>query len=126
MWTSPADPDVYRGDQDLEVPVEEGLTRILDGGWDDHVHARSVLAYGRYGEQVQRYRARFGPDRLLVVPGIRQPDAPADDQRRTATATEAIRYGADMLVVGRPITRAAEPAAAAAAMLARMRLVRQP
>jgi orotidine-5'-phosphate decarboxylase len=51
-----------------------------------------------------------GDPRLLVVtPGIRMADDPADDQRRTGTPAEAIARGADYLVVGRPITRAAAP-----------------
>ncbi|MGI4758019.1 MAG: orotidine-5'-phosphate decarboxylase [Janthinobacterium lividum] len=58
---------------------------------------------------VQQYR--------LVVPGIRPSGYPADDQRRTATASDAIRSGADMIVVGRPVTRASDPAATARHLL---------
>lgn len=53
----------------------------------------------------------------LVVPGIRPGGSATDDQRRIATAADAVRLGADMLVVGRPITRAADPAAAAQALM---------
>jgi len=60
-------------------------------------------------------RAASGNPRLLVVtPGIRLPDHPAGDQRRTGTPAEAIARGADYIVVGRPITRAADPAGQAA------------
>ena len=68
-------------------------------------------------DEVATLRAEFGPDALLVVPGIRSADYPADDQRRVATAAEAIARGASMIVVGRPITRAPNPADAARAIL---------
>jgi orotidine-5'-phosphate decarboxylase len=56
-------------------------------------------------------RADGGP--LLVVPGIRSQGAARDDQRRTLSAREAVDAGADMIVVGRPITAADDPAEAA-------------
>lgn len=68
-------------------------------------------------EEVATLRAELGPEVLLVVPGIRPTGDAADDQRRVATPTEAIARGASMLVVGRPITRAANPADAARAIL---------
>ena len=65
-------------------------------------------------------RQAMGPEMLLVVPGIRLQSSAGqpDDQRRVATAAEAIARGASMLVVGRPITQAADPARAAAGILA--------
>jgi orotidine-5'-phosphate decarboxylase len=73
-------------------------------------------------EEVAMLRKEIGPDSLLVIPGIRPTGgaihaAPADDQKRIATPAQAIANGASMLVVGRPITRAADPAAAAQAIL---------
>jgi len=70
--------------------------------------------------EVARLRAAFGTEPLLVVPGIR-PQPTADDQRRTATPEEAFAAGADVLVVGRPITQAADPRAAARDLLERLR-----
>lgn len=59
-------------------------------------------------------RAGFGADFALVTPGIRPAGSGADDQRRVVTPQDALRDGATYLVIGRPITRAANPAAALA------------
>ncbi len=58
-----------------------------------------------------------GPDAILVTPGVRSPGAAKGDQKRVATPAEAIRDGANYLVIGRQITRAADPAAEAARVL---------
>ncbi|HEY7139472.1 MAG TPA: orotidine-5'-phosphate decarboxylase [Methylomirabilota bacterium] len=70
--------------------------------------------------EAARLRAILGPDALIVTPGIRLAGGSGDDQARTATPATAVRAGADYLVVGRPITGAADPAAAATAILAEM------
>jgi orotidine-5'-phosphate decarboxylase len=62
--------------------------------------------------EIAPLRQRFGSEVTLVVPGIR-PASAADDQKRTMTPAQAIDAGADVLVVGRPITGAADPRAAA-------------
>lgn len=67
--------------------------------------------------EITMLREACGNDFLLVVPGIRMPDDSADDQKRTMTPKEAIDRGADYLVIGRPITKAADPAKAARAIL---------
>jgi orotidine-5'-phosphate decarboxylase len=70
-------------------------------------------------KEVKRIRRACGQDFLIVVPGIRPAQAgarKADDQARIATPAEAIRAGADYLVIGRPITAAPNPAAAAQAI----------
>ncbi|MHB1585964.1 MAG: orotidine-5'-phosphate decarboxylase [Acidiferrobacteraceae bacterium] len=61
-------------------------------------------------------RLAHGPAFLLVTPGIRSTTALPDDQRRTATPIEALKRGASHLVIGRPITRAADPGAALVAL----------
>ena len=53
---------------------------------------------------------------LLVSPGIRFDTAAADDQRRVASPSAALRAGADLLVIGRPLTQAPDPEAALAAL----------
>lgn len=64
--------------------------------------------------EIEMLRKEMGKDFLLVTPGIRPAGyARADDQKRTLTPEEAVKLGADYLVVGRPITEAADPAAAA-------------
>lgn len=63
-------------------------------------------------------RTLMGPDKLLVVPGIRSAGVDAGDQKRIATPREAMAAGASYLVVGRQITRAADPRAEALRILA--------
>jgi len=62
-------------------------------------------------------RQKIGPSFLIVTPGIRPAGSSSDDQNRVATPREAVRNGADFLVIGRPITRADDPSAAFAAVL---------
>lgn len=71
-------------------------------------------------EEVANLRQKLGPKVTLVTPGIRPAGSAADDQRRIATPYDALKAGADYLVVGRPITQAADPRAAATAILAEM------
>ncbi|MEW6254432.1 MAG: orotidine-5'-phosphate decarboxylase [Pseudomonadota bacterium] len=63
-------------------------------------------------------RGVLGADRLVVTPGVRPAGADVGDQKRIATPADAIRAGADAIVVGRPITAAADPAGVAQAILA--------
>ena len=64
--------------------------------------------------EAARLRACFPAPFRIVTPGVRPGDANADDQRRILTPAAAVRAGADYLVIGRPITRAADPIAALA------------
>jgi orotidine-5'-phosphate decarboxylase len=66
--------------------------------------------------EVRLMRAALGSDFTIVCPGIRSAGAAPDDQTRTLDAKQAILAGADYLVVGRPIVRADDPLAAAAAI----------
>ena len=67
--------------------------------------------------EVEALRKVMGPETMLVVPGIRPVGSDVGDQRRVATPEAAIARGASMLVVGRPITKAIDPGAAARAIL---------
>ena len=63
--------------------------------------------------EISPLRARLGPEVALVVPGIRPTWTVAGDQKRITTPRDALAAGADVLVIGRPITQADDPAAAA-------------
>lgn len=75
-------------------------------------------------QEVAAVRAAVGSDVVLITPGVRPAGAAVGDQRRVATPEQAIADGADLLVVGRPITGAPDPAAAAAALAAGLAEVR--
>jgi orotidine-5'-phosphate decarboxylase len=84
--------------------------------------ARTAIDSGLSGlvcsaEEVTSLRAEAGADAILVVPGIRPAGSAKGDQRRVATPGEAIAYGASLLVVGRPITQASDPAQATQSIL---------
>ena len=69
-------------------------------------------------EEAGPLRLIVGPDMLLVTPGVRPAGISANDQKRITTPARAIASGADHLVVGRPITAAADPKRAAEAIVA--------
>lgn len=70
--------------------------------------------------EVRAIKARLGADFLTLTPGIRPAGAALGDQSRVTTPAEAVRAGSDYLVVGRPIVEAADPLAAAKAILNEM------
>jgi orotidine-5'-phosphate decarboxylase len=70
--------------------------------------------------EVAAVRAAVGPGPLLVVPGVRPAGSARGDQSRVATPGEAVRAGADVIVVGRPLRDAADPIAAARAIAAEL------
>jgi orotidine-5'-phosphate decarboxylase len=71
--------------------------------------------------EVGLIRQACGRDFRIVTPGVRPAEALLDDQKRVMTPGEALRAGADYLVIGRPISAAPDPAAAAASILDEMR-----
>ena len=94
---------------------------------DDHVVRLARLAQ-RAGcdgvvaspREIELVKRACGGDFLVVTPGIRPSWATADDQKRTLGPREAMAAGADYIVVGRPITRADDPRAAAQRVLEEM------
>ena len=72
------------------------------------------------GPDVRTVREALGPAPILVVPGVRPGGQPANDHARVLSPGEALELGADYVVVGRPITGAADPVAAARAILAEL------
>jgi orotidine-5'-phosphate decarboxylase len=87
--------------------AEQALEASLDG---------LVLSPG----EAAAVRARAGTRLTLVTPGVRPTGSPAGDQKRVMTPREAVAAGADHLVIGRPITASADPAASARAILAEL------
>src|ERR1700722_16146398 len=109
------------GDKDL---AELGMT----GPVSDAVRRMAALAVEAGGrglvcspQEVAAVRAEVGADVMLITPGIRPVGTTSDDQARIATPVEALTAGAALLVIGRPITRSADPGAAAAAIAASLR-----
>lgn len=91
----------------------------------DLVLKRARLAYANgfdgviaSGQEAAKVRAATGPDFLIITPGIRLPGGEAGDQTRITSPEDALRAGANHLVVGRPITAASHPRAAAEAFQA--------
>ena len=72
-------------------------------------------------QEVAAVRAEVGAGVELITPGVRPVGADVQDQARVATPEQALADGADLLVIGRPITGAADPGAAAAAIAATLR-----
>jgi orotidine-5'-phosphate decarboxylase len=71
-------------------------------------------------QELPAIKRAMGTDFVVVTPGIRLPDAKQDDQTRVVTPEQAVRDGADYLVVGRPIIAALDPLAACRDVLERM------
>jgi orotidine-5'-phosphate decarboxylase len=123
-----------RGDSPLKLLGVTVLTNLSDSdliqqGIDHPLHEvvlhRAKLAKEAgfdgviaSGQEAAAIRNSAGRDFLIVTPGVRPRGAPVQDQARAVTPAKAIEAGADYLVVGRPITRASDPRAAAEAIVA--------
>jgi orotidine-5'-phosphate decarboxylase len=82
--------------------------------------AAGISGFVASAQEVAALRRRY-PAATLVIPGIRPAGSQVGDQKRIATPASALADGASFLVVGRPITQAADPAAAAQAIIAEMK-----
>jgi orotidine-5'-phosphate decarboxylase len=122
-----------RGDSALRLLAVTVLTSYDDGDLRQAGYARTVAELARLRAlqalkigidglvcspwEVSALRALVGDDMVLVTPGIRPAGAATDDQKRIMTPAKAIAAGADYLVVGRPVVAAADPRAAALAVI---------
>ncbi len=98
---------------------------VADVGEEQERLVRTAMGTGLDGfvtavGEAARLRRVAGRSALLVTPGIRRAGEAAGDQSRTATPAEAVRAGADLLVVGRPVSGAKDPARAVRAILEEM------
>ncbi len=98
----------------IDHSAESQVLRLADAA-----SAAGINGLVASAEEVTALRQRF-PDATLVIPGIRPAGSQIADQKRIATPAGALAAGANYLVVGRPITQAADPAAAAQAIIDEM------
>jgi orotidine-5'-phosphate decarboxylase len=121
-----------RGDSDLKLLAVSVLTSFdqIDIEELGHQCTVSELVAARVSQAIaagvdgivaspleaRAVRRTAGPDAILVTPGVRSRGADRGDQKRVATPAEAIRDGANYIVIGRQVTRAADPAAALASI----------
>jgi len=122
-----------RQDKALRLLAVTALTSYDDGDLHDagyrmavrdlvRVRAQQAAITGIDGivcsaAEAQIVREAIRPQMVIVTPGIRPAGADSGDQKRTLTPTEALRAGVDHMVIGRPIIRAADPRAAASAIM---------
>ncbi len=101
---------------EADIKLSFGTTRTL-GEQVEHL-ARDAQAAGLDGvvaspQEIGLIRRSCGPDFLIVTPGVRPVDSGLNDQHRVMTPGQAVKAGADYVVVGRPILSAADPVEAA-------------
>jgi orotidine-5'-phosphate decarboxylase len=114
VLTSLGDDDLGR--IGLEGPVPDAVRRLA--ALSVEAGAQGLVCSPR---EVSAVRSEVGKDVTLITPGVRPAGTEAHDQARVATPEEAMLAGADLLVIGRPITSAPDPGAAAAAIAASLR-----
>jgi orotidine-5'-phosphate decarboxylase len=113
VLTSTSDDELAAMGMDAaEVQVPRLAATAIASGIDGLVCAPADLG---------RVRAAVGTDPLVVTPGIRAQASESDDHARAMSAEAALNAGADLLVIGRPITRADDPVAAVEAIVASLR-----
>lgn len=103
--------------RELEIAGSPG---DLVGAWARLARKCGLDGVVASAREAAALRQEFGRGFLIVTPGIRPTASSTDDQRRVVTPADAVRAGADVLVVGRPITRAEDPAAAAREIIKQM------
>ena len=115
-------------EMNVDKPLTLGVTVLTSEDKTDSI-ARLVLERARLAkhcgldgvvasaQEAALIRREMGNNFIIVTPGIRPHDTQANDQKRTATAFEAIQNGSDYLVVGRPIVKAVQPLEAAQKIL---------
>lgn len=91
----------------------QGSPEDVVANWADIAVRAGARALVCSPQEVAAVRSRVPADITLITPGVRPAGSSADDQRRTATPQRALADGADLLVIGRPITGADDPAGAA-------------
>jgi orotidine-5'-phosphate decarboxylase len=122
-------PDVFAVTILTSIAPEDLRELGLSGGPGENVIRLAALARDARcagvvcsPQEVRDLKSFFGANFAALTPGIRPKGAARDDHRRAATPREAVDAGADYIVVGRPITGAHDPLAAAEAILAEMRV----
>jgi orotidine-5'-phosphate decarboxylase len=113
VLTSLADSDLRETGVDL--PAEEAVLRLVELGLKN-----GLRAFVCSPREIEPIRRRFGAEPQLVIPGIRPQWAESGDQKRVFTPARAVAAGADWLVVGRPLTQAADPGDAFARLVLEM------
>jgi orotidine-5'-phosphate decarboxylase len=125
-----------RGESSLKLLAVTVLTSLDDGDLREDGHsltvselvelrARNSAQAGADGFvcsalEVSRVRAIAGPDSTLITPGVRSAGADSGDQKRITTPAQAIANGADYVVIGRQVTRAADPRAESQKIIAEL------
>lgn len=105
----------------VQGSVGEQVVRLAKLG-----HAAGVRGFVASALELPLLREELGSDSMFVIPGVRPTGSDVGDQKRVATPADVVRAGATHLVVGRPITRAKDPARAYIAILAEADAARSP